>query len=312
MLKLDHIIGASLRTIYAVTMSPEHRADTASRRAVVVELDSALNSWSDAVPDQLRWDPLRADQRLFTQSAILYTQYYYCQILVHRSFIPKPNSTESIGLPSLRQYLHEPFDNALIRKVSMPCESSLCSIGASTLANATLAPILDQIHIPFRPERRNGSLLPDNPPSLYRQDPSKEVDQAWLRLTNINPIPMSAQDVRNIGYDPDIAARWPKEYGLGDDAYSEWFPSPTDVWNSNTKLIMICSCTVRCVPRGKHVFESYSTVQIMIEVRRSPELDDIAAILLNLTKSQVATFNPQSAKEHKLKWNIHIWHACIL
>lgn len=49
------------------------------------------------------------------------------------------------------------------------------------------------------------------------------------------------------------------------------------------------------------VFESYSRVQIMIEVRRSSELDDMAAILLNLTKSRVATFNPQSAKEHKLE-----------
>jgi len=30
---------------------------------------------------------------------------------------------------------------------------------------------------------------------------------------------MSAEDVRNIGYDPATAARWPEVYGLGDDAY---------------------------------------------------------------------------------------------
>jgi hypothetical protein len=54
---------------------------------------------------------------------------------------------------------------------------------------------------------------------LFRQEPSDEVDDAWNRLTNINPIPISAQDVKNIGYDPEIVARWPEEYGLGDDAY---------------------------------------------------------------------------------------------
>ncbi len=89
-----------------------------------------------------------------------------------------------------------------------------------------LAPILDKLHIPLRTERRDGSLLPGNPPSLYRQEPSDEVDDAWNRLTNINPIPVTAQDVKNIGYDPDIVARWPEEYGLGDDAYGKLYDVP--------------------------------------------------------------------------------------
>jgi hypothetical protein len=42
---------------------------------------------------------------------------------------------------------------------------------------------------------------------------------AWHRLSNINPIPMSAKYVKEIGYDPEDVARWPDEYGLGDDAY---------------------------------------------------------------------------------------------
>lgn len=85
----------------------------------------------------------------------------------------------------------------------------------------TQAPILDEIHIPLTTVRRNGSLLPNHPPSLFRQDPSEEVDMAWHRLANISPIPISAQDVRNIGYNPDEVAKWPQEYGLGDDAYGE-------------------------------------------------------------------------------------------
>lgn len=101
MLKLDHITGAALRTIYAVNKLPEHRSDVAGQRAVVVELDSALNSWADNVPDELRWDPTRADYRIFSQSAVLYAQYYYCQILVHRPFIPSPSNQVSAGLPSL-------------------------------------------------------------------------------------------------------------------------------------------------------------------------------------------------------------------
>ena len=102
-LKLDHVIGAALRTIYAINKLPEHRADIAAQRAVVVELDSALNSWADAVPDGLRWDPARSDQQLFEQSALLYVHYYYCQILIHRPFIPIPGRSETtnLGLPSL-------------------------------------------------------------------------------------------------------------------------------------------------------------------------------------------------------------------
>lgn len=100
-LKLDHIIGAALRTIYAINKLPQHRADPVGQRAMVVELDSALNSWADAVPDGLRWDPTRADQQMFEQSALLYSHYYYCQILVHRPFISTPKHPETIGLPSL-------------------------------------------------------------------------------------------------------------------------------------------------------------------------------------------------------------------
>lgn len=101
MLKLDHVIGAALRTIYAVNKSPEQRGDPAAQRAIVVELDSALNSWADAVPDGLRWDPTRGDQQQFQQSAVLYAQYYYVQILIHRPFIPTPRFPNTVGLPSL-------------------------------------------------------------------------------------------------------------------------------------------------------------------------------------------------------------------
>lgn len=98
LLKLDHVLGAALRTIYAVNRLPEHGPD---QRAIVVELDSALNAWADSVPDSLRWDPTRSDPRLFEHSAVLYAHYYYVQILIHRPFIPTRRHPESVGFPSL-------------------------------------------------------------------------------------------------------------------------------------------------------------------------------------------------------------------
>ena len=102
LLKLDHVIGAALRTLYAINHLPgDDGQDMAQQKSIVMELDSALNSWADSVPDSLRWDPTRTDQRLFEQSAVLYSQYYYCQILIHRPFIPTPRRPVTIGLPSL-------------------------------------------------------------------------------------------------------------------------------------------------------------------------------------------------------------------
>ncbi|OJJ50736.1 hypothetical protein ASPZODRAFT_126660 [Penicilliopsis zonata CBS 506.65] len=75
------------------------------------------------------------------------------------------------------------------------------------------------MHIPVSTVRRNGSLLPNNPPSIYRQDPSPEVDAAWHRIANINPIAMNADEVRRNGYDPSIVAEWPAEYGFGPGAF---------------------------------------------------------------------------------------------
>lgn len=96
-LKLDYLIGAALKSIYAINKTS---ADE-DQRAIVVDLDSALNSWADSVPDGLRWDPTRIDQTLFEHSAGLYVHYYYCQILIHRPFIPTPKHPSTIGLPSL-------------------------------------------------------------------------------------------------------------------------------------------------------------------------------------------------------------------
>ena len=73
---------------------------------------------------------------------------------------------------------------------------------------------MNQVHIPHVTAKRNGSLLPKNPPSIFRQDPRPEIDMAWHRIKNINPIPLSSTKVRGNGYDPEIVARWPNVYSL--------------------------------------------------------------------------------------------------
>ncbi|PYH99569.1 hypothetical protein BO71DRAFT_394050 [Aspergillus ellipticus CBS 707.79] len=75
------------------------------------------------------------------------------------------------------------------------------------------------MHIPVSNVRRNGSLVLGSSPSIYRQDPSPEVDAAWLHIANINPIAMTEDEVRSNGFDPNVIAEWPEEYGFGPGAY---------------------------------------------------------------------------------------------
>jgi hypothetical protein len=67
-----------------------------------MSVDSALNEWVQTIPDHrecsnpscmctqhrvVRWDPQNPDLTFFDQSAVLYTHYFYTQILVHRPFV---------------------------------------------------------------------------------------------------------------------------------------------------------------------------------------------------------------------------------
>ncbi|KZV68530.1 hypothetical protein PENSPDRAFT_653130 [Peniophora sp. CONT] len=88
-LKLSQIQGLALRTVYASTKARVHYdfqgEEWMSR--TVAHLDSLLNSWADSVPDHLRWEPTRADDVFFSQSAQLHLQYRSVQIMIHRPFI---------------------------------------------------------------------------------------------------------------------------------------------------------------------------------------------------------------------------------
>ncbi|VDC05640.1 unnamed protein product [Peniophora sp. CBMAI 1063] len=95
MLKLSQIQGLALRTIYASTKARAHYnfqgEDWITR--TIAQLDSLLNNWANSVPDHLRWDPSRADDLFFCQSAHLWMQYHEIQISVHRQFISSIQAT---------------------------------------------------------------------------------------------------------------------------------------------------------------------------------------------------------------------------
>ena len=109
-------------------------SDPAIQKDIVADFDSAVNSWVDAVPRHLRWDPHQPDRVSFEQSCLLYALVYTVQvgwpegsaviafaigppyksgctlsspfgriqILIHRPFLPKPGRPVSqLGVASL-------------------------------------------------------------------------------------------------------------------------------------------------------------------------------------------------------------------
>ncbi|CAK5284296.1 unnamed protein product [Mycena citricolor] len=101
-IRLCEILGDALRRLYGSRKSkllmgwngPEWEED------VVKSLDSQINAWLSAVPTHLRWktENVPKDQTTFDQAALLYAQYNYVQIVIHRPFIKRDNP---LAAPSL-------------------------------------------------------------------------------------------------------------------------------------------------------------------------------------------------------------------
>ncbi|KAJ7450222.1 fungal-specific transcription factor domain-containing protein [Mycena latifolia] len=89
-LNLGKILSYALKILYSTNRSKALIGlhDTGWESKVVIEFDSALNLWFDAIPAHLRWDPTCADDVFFDQAAALHCSYYLAQILIHRPFIP--------------------------------------------------------------------------------------------------------------------------------------------------------------------------------------------------------------------------------
>jgi hypothetical protein len=55
-------------------------SDPTIQKDIVADFDSAVNSWVDAVPPHLRWDPHQPDRIFFEQSCLLYALVYTVQV----------------------------------------------------------------------------------------------------------------------------------------------------------------------------------------------------------------------------------------
>ncbi|RYP35510.1 hypothetical protein DL767_003764 [Monosporascus sp. MG133] len=87
-------------------------------------------------------------------------------------------------------------------------------------AMSYFSPILERFDIPKISVVTNGTLYDTNPPSILRMRTGDEADAEWHRIgDHVWPLIISADDVRALGKDPEVAVRIPEELGYGSDAY---------------------------------------------------------------------------------------------
>ncbi|KAI5477108.1 Zn(2)-C6 transcription factor [Pseudohyphozyma bogoriensis] len=97
MRRLQYIMGRILRSLYGMNRQPNPPQKASE---AVQELDSMLNKWLEEIPEHLKWDPERQDPKWIAMSTAIYSNYYCCQILIHRNFI-SPSTSQMHMFPSL-------------------------------------------------------------------------------------------------------------------------------------------------------------------------------------------------------------------
>ncbi|KAJ7032556.1 fungal-specific transcription factor domain-containing protein [Mycena alexandri] len=101
LLRLNLLLAFSSRILYPLNKTrAAFSLDEAFEANLVTELDSAMNSWHEQIPEHLRWDPARKDPEFFNQSVALHCEYKHLVIYVHKRFIPVLREI-SPALPSL-------------------------------------------------------------------------------------------------------------------------------------------------------------------------------------------------------------------
>ncbi|KAF7312677.1 Zn(2)-C6 fungal-type domain-containing protein [Mycena indigotica] len=101
-LKLQRILSYTLKILYTTNRNKRLIGlnDDDWEEPLVVEFDSALNSWFDSIPEHLRWNPQESvdpNALFLDQSAALYCMFYFAQILIHRPFIPASHHAKGPG-----------------------------------------------------------------------------------------------------------------------------------------------------------------------------------------------------------------------
>ncbi|KAK7457856.1 Gypsy retrotransposon integrase-like protein 1 [Stygiomarasmius scandens] len=168
-MKLLEIIGFGQRALFPVKrLELAAKMGTSSAdwtQKAVMEVDSALNSWMDNIPSHLKWDPHCENGTFFTQSVTLYATYYFTQILVHRSFIPRPGEASVVNFPSMaicanaaRSCLH------VIESYSSRRQSWSSGILVAALFNASIVLLLNafrgkELKLNFDPQKELKDVL---------------------------------------------------------------------------------------------------------------------------------------------------------
>ena len=127
-------------------------------------------------------------------------------------------SCSSLLLSFLLFLASQPDDQSLLKAVSAYC-AFLWLPTLVIVADEALAPIFDKVEVSLSSLRMNTSFVNSHPASIYRGDPSPEVDAAWHRIANVSPISLSTAEVDRLGFDSSRTARFPEIFGLGDDAH---------------------------------------------------------------------------------------------
>lgn len=121
---------------------------------------------------------------------------------------------------SLWLHLASRKPNFLLKQISMPCKPARNNFCVRSHLMIGKAPVLDDVEIKIQPKRMDATLLESSPLSIFRQEPSDEVDHAWRQLGDTRPIPLTREQVLAIGKDPQQAVRIPESWGLGPDMYA--------------------------------------------------------------------------------------------
>jgi hypothetical protein len=75
------------------------------------------------------------------------------------------------------------------------------------------------INVHSKTVQMNGTLFDQVPPTIFRQDPSPDVDAAWEAVTRVETLVVHTDDVIKLGKDASKTARYPESFGLGPDAH---------------------------------------------------------------------------------------------
>ncbi|KAH8826637.1 fungal-specific transcription factor domain-containing protein [Flagelloscypha sp. PMI_526] len=101
-IKLMDILGFAQRTLFAVKRPVKGDAKVWTSN-VLAQLNKALDSWRESLPDHLKRDPNQQDPVFFAQSAYLDAGYAWVKILIYRPFIPLRPKNLSFAFAALSE-----------------------------------------------------------------------------------------------------------------------------------------------------------------------------------------------------------------